>query len=118
MEMARLNNALIAAAVTVTCMLGVGPVSAEVNLLRGAGAETVAETAADALPSVLRGNSGLSPVVAREIPPPRRAKKTRTEFAAGEVVWLSRDGGRRLVACYLRGNGYVGEMRIVCTDRK
>jgi len=117
--MVRWGTMVLLAAATAALSAGGPAVAAEVTLLRGGISDTVAIGSPGALPAVLHGTTGLTPLPAAiaEEKTPKRAQPRRV-ITAGEVLWVVAEDGSVLRACRLRGTGYVGEKRIVCTSRR
>lgn len=89
-----------------------------VLVLRGNATETVSTVRDDNLPTVLRGKVNIASADIQESENPSVAAKPQPIITGGEVLWYFSDDRRRLTACYLRGTGYVGQRRIVCTQRR
>ncbi|MDA0238921.1 MAG: hypothetical protein O3A84_02700 [Proteobacteria bacterium] len=88
------------------------------TVLRGTTAETIKTAREDVLPTILRGKINLAQATPEPSGRPAANIAVRPSIAAGNVLWYFSDDGRRLTACYLRGTGYVGQRRIVCTRNR
>lgn len=89
-----------------------------VTVMRGGTAETIKTAREGALPIILRGKVNLALATPEPASRPPVSVTVRPSIAAGRVLWYFSDNGRRLTACYLRGTGYVGQRRIVCTRNR
>ncbi len=88
--------------------------AAEITVFRGSETIVVDTNAPHKGPHVLRGGMGMKKA---EIPPAlvrHTANATPTIAGSGDTVWFRTDDG--LVACSLRGTGYVGGRRIYCVS--
>ncbi len=111
--MRRLSKATGIAAALLAMAAGRAAV-AEVTIYRGAAMQIVDTEKLTGAPIVLRG--GGSMIATKSPPAPPEARGDYPRIAAGRTLWLlGKDG--RLTACTLRGAGYVGRRRIVCTRR-
>ena len=107
--MVRMTGSAIAILWAVLVASPAGAQSADVDVLRG----TDRAAAAGGV-EVLRG----TPMAPR--PPEERSYRTTLVLpfvAAGETLWLRDARSGRLVACQVRGSGYVGRSVIRCTQR-
>lgn len=101
-------------AVAFLAMAAGGAAVAEVTIYRGAAMQIVDTDKLAGVPTVLRG--GGSQIATKSRPAPPEARGDYPRIAAGQKLWLlGKDG--RLTACTLRGTGYAGRRRIVCTRR-
>lgn len=92
--------------------MAAGGAAAEVTIYRGAKTQIVDTEKLAGVPTVLRG--GGSEIATKSPPAPPEVRGAYPRIAAGRTLWLlGKDG--RLTACTLRGTGYVGRRRIVCT---
>lgn len=89
--------------------------AAQITVIRGSESTVVDTNAPHKGPLVLRGGMGRetekkTTVEKRTVIVSPRSSGT---LGTGSTIWLRTDRG--IVACWLRGTGYVGESRIVCS---
>lgn len=88
--------------------------AAEVTVFRGGETILVDTNAAHKGPHVLRGGMGLKKPVKEPARVRYTANVTPIIAGSGDTVWFRTDDG--LIACSLRGTGYVGGRRINCVS--
>ena len=102
-----------AGAVLVSMVASASVDAAEITVFRGSETIVVNTNAPQKGPHVLRGGMGMKVAKRpREDVEDATVDDFPTVVGAGSTVWLRLDDG--LVACSLRGTGYVGERRIYC----